>query len=311
MSEVLYHYTDAVGLKGIVDGVSRHSFPKVYHSDTHEHYSTYTYDSALRLTATDVRYMNDTAELRHAGEIYANRIKAAADGQAGLLTDLANGLERSEYRPDPAQVFAACFSVEGDDLSQWRGYAGGTGGFAIGIPREVLANHTFPLFNLPEPIPASLAYPPAVELVKVSYESDDIIATAAEKFIDIVKQCGDGQPTASQLRFSLARELASFKSPAFQGEKEWRAFSHTMPPDTSATPLYGEMRAGRYGLAPFTSFAVNIGTGWRPAADATIVELVVGPGQHQSLQEIAARQLLSSNGHDPSVVRPSSVTFRG
>jgi hypothetical protein len=310
MSDVLYHYTDATGLKGIVDGVNRSTFPMVYQSTTHEHYSTYTFDSTLRLLATDVRFMNDTAELRHAGKIYADRMKEAAEGHAGLLTDLAEGLERAEYRPDPAQVFAVSFSTEGDDLSQWRGYAGGTGGFAIGISREVLANHTYPLFNFPEPISAMLGYPPAVELVKVSYQPDDI-AAAAEKFIDAVRRSEERPSALPWLRFSLAQELSSFKSPAFQGEKEWRAFSHTMPPETSATPLYGEIKAGRYGLAPFTSFAVNMGTGWKPAADAAIVDLVVGPGPHQSLQEIAARQLLNSNGHNADIVRPSGVTFRG
>lgn len=310
MTDVLYHYTDAAGLKGIVDGVGRSTFPKVYQSDTHEFYSKYGYERTLRLMATDVRYMNDTAELRHAGKVYADRMKAAAQGRAGLLTELAAGLERSGYRPDPAQVFAACFSTDGDDLSQWRGYAGGTGGFAIGIPREVLENNTLPLFNFADPIPAVAGYPAAVKVVQVSYEPDDI-EQAASKFVDRVAGIESGRSTLPLLRFDLAQELASFKGRAFRGENEWRAFAHSMPPETSAVPLYGEIRTGRYGLTPFTSFAVNLGTGYRPAAEATIVDLVVGPGQHQSLQEIAAQQLVSSNGHNPSVVRSSGVTFRG
>ncbi|MFH8979209.1 hypothetical protein, partial [Streptomyces sp. NPDC017890] len=64
-------------------------------------------------------------------------------------------------------------------------------------------------------------------------------------------------------------------------------------------------------LSPFTAFAINLGTHWRPAAETTIARLIVGPGPYQDVQVIAARQLLSVNGHDPGVVEPSGITFRG
>jgi hypothetical protein len=38
----------------------------------------------------------------------------------------------------PRRCLAACFCAKGDLLSQWRGYAGGTGGFALAA-RELLA----------------------------------------------------------------------------------------------------------------------------------------------------------------------------
>ena len=41
------------------------------------------------------------------------------------------------------RCLGACFCEKGDLLSQWRGYAGGTGGFAIGIDRDGLKNRTF------------------------------------------------------------------------------------------------------------------------------------------------------------------------
>ncbi|WP_425005622.1 DUF2971 domain-containing protein [Mycolicibacterium sp. S3B2] len=310
MDGVLYHYTSAKGLEGIVDGVTRSSFPKIYQEPgTHALYSTYSFDRTLRLEASDVRCMNDTSELGHAGEVYAARLEAAAKERPGLLNDLAEGLKANEFRPDPGQVFAACFSPRADDVDQWRCYAEGTGGFAIGVPREVLQKHTYPLFNYPEP-QWEFSYPPDVTLKKVSY-SPDAIVSAADRFVETVKRSGDRPSALPWLRFQLAGELAAFKNPAFEREEEWRAFTHTMPPTHSPTPLFEEAKDGRFGRTPFTSFAVNMGTGWKPAAGATIADLVVGPGPDQRTQVSAAKELLIRNGHDASVVRGSDVPLRG
>ncbi|MFH8979341.1 hypothetical protein, partial [Streptomyces sp. NPDC017890] len=113
----LYHYTSAAGLLGIVDRISQASFPNVYATTNHPLYAEYTYDRTLRFQASDVRFMNDHAELKTAGKVFAQKITDAAGDSGGDHPLL----------PDPAQVFAASFTTEPDDLSQWRGYAGGTG----------------------------------------------------------------------------------------------------------------------------------------------------------------------------------------
>lgn len=314
---ILYHYTDAAGLKGIVDDVGRSSFPGIYQAPQ---YSQYDFAKVIRFQASDVRFMNDRDELRAAGRVFAELIDQSVDPGAAhehrgrqILARLSKELHDNGFLPDPAQVFAVCLSTQPDDLSQWRGYAGGTGGFAIGIPYAALAAYTYPLFAFPEPMDPALGLPPTAELIKVSYDLADI-ETQAASFIRSYEGAEERSPNDVDLaRFGLAKLLPRFKGPGFSGENEWRAITHFAP--RGPVPLVGEVRAGRLGLMPYTAFAVNLHAGFhdhraiRP--DRTIEHLIVGPGPHQDLQITAARQLLGMNGHDPSVVEPSEVTFRG
>lgn len=309
----LYHYTSAAGLFGIVDRISQASFPSVYATADHRFYAGYSYDRTLRFQASDVRFMNDHAELKTAGKVFAQKIKDAAADSGGdhPLSPLAQELCANGLLPDPAQVFGASFSTQPDDLSQWRGYAGGTGGFAIGIPRVVLENHTYPMFNRSEPENPILGYPAGVDVVEMSYDPAGI-ERAADEFIG--RYTGGPALSAHNLaaaRFDMAKLLAEHKDAAFKAEEEVRVMTRTAPPTTSTNPLFGELRLSGYGLTPFTAFAINLGTDWLPAAETTIARLIVGPGPYQDVQVIAARQLLSVNGHDPGVVEPSGITFRG
>lgn len=313
----LYHYTSAAGLLGIVDRISQASFPNVYATTNHPLYAEYTYDRTLRFQASDVRFMNDHAELKTAGKVFAQKITDAAGDSGGdhPLLPLARELRANGLLPDPAQVFAASFTTEPDDLSQWRGYAGGTGGFAIGIPREVLENHTFPMFNWPEPenprLDSVISFPADGDVVEVSYESAAIERDADEFISRYANKPALGPHDLAFARFEMAKHLARHKDDSFKAEQEFRVMTHTAPPTTSTNPPFGELRLSGYGLSPFTAFAINLGTHWRPAAETTIARLIVGPGPYQDVQVIAARQLLSVNGHDPGVVEPSGITFRG
>jgi hypothetical protein len=109
----LYHYTDGTGLWGILDS------------------------GAVRLA--DIFGLNDPSELRH-GIKHASVILAAAakNGHpaAALFAKifkkaLADGVEKF------AQYFVACFSLDGDELGQWRAYADNGRGFALEFRRRI------------------------------------------------------------------------------------------------------------------------------------------------------------------------------
>jgi hypothetical protein len=68
--EILYHYTDASGLMGIVN---KPSFPEGYKDPGLD------FTGAIKLLASDIRFMNDHAELRFAGKIFAERFDQAAE----------------------------------------------------------------------------------------------------------------------------------------------------------------------------------------------------------------------------------------
>jgi len=115
--DLLWHYTDAGGLLGIVQ------------------------DELL--WATDTRFLNDATELHYGLDLARDSLRGYA-AHAGLklntvrfLTGLAD--------PDQADVpgflrahldiYVTCFCQDGDLLSQWRAYAGrdSAGGYALGI----------------------------------------------------------------------------------------------------------------------------------------------------------------------------------
>ncbi|HEX9947387.1 MAG TPA: DUF2971 domain-containing protein [Allosphingosinicella sp.] len=105
---VLYHYTDAAGLMGMLKG------GKVW--------------------ATDYRFLNDKSEVGHSKaiirEILADRLKGS--GSDDLKKLYAEILAYQDMDPveDP---FLFSFSEDPDDLSQWRGYARDGQGFTIGF----------------------------------------------------------------------------------------------------------------------------------------------------------------------------------
>lgn len=320
--EILYHYTDASGLMGIVN---KPSFPKGYVYEGAE----FDFTGAIKLLASDIRFMNDHAELRFAGKIFAERFDQAAKDwkvpkfRRDLLIQLAHELRGKDFYGEPVQVFAACLSSNGDQLSQWRGYAGGTGGYAIGISKFVLDHYCFVLPLDPSPGSLLLGQLPAQPpLAKVSYDTAEAKASADRLATEIQpareSESDDVDPVFWG-RLRAVAEMARFKDKGFCEEQEWR-FIHYHAPYKTRMSMPTEFRPGRFGIVPCLPFAINLCSGpwvekvlekfWgRP--ERTIEKLIVGPSSDQTLRVTAARQLLETNGHDPSVVEPSPIPFRG
>lgn len=317
---ILYHYTDAVGLMGIVNNPS---FPKAY-TDAGVNLA-----GAVKLQASDVRFMNDRAELRHAGEIFAKRFLAVADDPATpeerseLLGQLARRLKNGGFLGDPVQVFAVCFSGEHDELSQWRGYAGGTGGYAIGFAKHTLDHFTFALPFGQEPLGPINGEPPSLMRgpQRVLYTESE----AHQEADSLARRLGPGSPTDNfgpdfWALWDTVATAARFKHAGFKEEREWRTIWYVAP-HQARTSVPVEFRPGRSGVVPFLSIAVNPppGLAWiaaqeahgRPRPTRTIEDLVVGPSPDQAQRVAAAKQLLETNDHDPTVVRASPIPYRG
>ena len=122
----LYHYTDAKGLLGIVQGQT--------------------------LRATDVQFLNDGEELIYAARQISKHARNRADEICRQLSQdpncddyLAQRLRAIAKAVDDhadgqyGQVFVSCFCSEPDLLSQWRSY-GRDGGFALGFDSGDLAS---------------------------------------------------------------------------------------------------------------------------------------------------------------------------
>lgn len=314
---VLYHYTSAPGLAGIITPTSwRVDHPGVEAK----------LEGAALLHASDVRYMNDTQELQFGASIFERRFRVAARSNdiAPPIRSLAGTLADVLSDPDPfnrrnLKCFAACFCESGDLLSQWRGYAGGVGGFALGFAGTALAQDSYfvqPYEHLDPPVRATLK--PVVygqEAGEAAADNFVRLLQAPENWLMKISLETESSTGAWNIVQFVFQEIAVIKHDAFREEREWRLFY------SGDLRWPGHIRAGASGLTPYMHIAVNAvqltemmnQNNEERVGDPqpTIVDLVVGPSPDQSGQVAAARELVRLGWHDPGVVRASGVPFRG
>ena len=295
-ASLLYHYTTATGLKGIVD------------------------DGAIR--ASDAEFLNDAMELRFGrDELHealiaeAERIAPEADPNRGGGADYSRAVvmrsAASHLRPDGIflskqahAVYAACFCEGGDLLSQWRGYAA-DGGYAIGFNSVALRDIG--------PIPTTLAViseegrildhlegpPLEVRLVQVRY-GPDAIAPAVRRVVETVAPNPVGHPGSKgwmQAQRVVLPELATIKHAAFEEEHEWRLLGVGSQGFESV-----QFRIGALGLIPYIPLSLPTNS---------IAEIVIGPGPHPDVREHGVIRFLAMNGLGDVSVRHSSAPYRG
>jgi hypothetical protein len=209
---VLYHYTTADGLKGIVENDE--------------------------LWATSAYYLNDSTEIMYgyqlideALEAWRKRVNPPELSMAGGLVYALQRQFGHDYlkRNIITPIYLTCFCEEDNLLSQWRAY-GQTGGYSIGF--RVLS----------EGIVYGLKPEPSVytaRCVKVEYDRgeqlrritelldflvpivDDAQVTEAIRSLDPLSPDGLGRLSGTIAEI-LMDESVAFKNPAFAVEKEWR-----------------------------------------------------------------------------------------
>src|SRR6266702_4623198 len=186
----LYHYTSQEGLLGIL--------------------------SSKTLWATRIQYLNDSTELAYTLAL----LKKAFDLQfqqplTKLLTldPVRKALDGLRLVP----IHVACFSEKQDDLSQWRGYSPGGGGFSIGFDPDQLAEAA----ERRAAFIAPCIYDPDRQSQLVKHLVDGFIKegiTERDKDFD-----------AKKISYDFTMDcvfLASvLKHPSFKHEQEWRIVS--------------------------------------------------------------------------------------
>jgi hypothetical protein len=187
-NDLLYHYTDAVGLLGILK------------------------DKCI--FATDCRFENDPGELRYGlEEVALPLLREQPDAQT--LTEFVETLATAPARA--AAPYVACFSEHGDQLSQWRGYGWDRYTMSLGFSATALLSGLNG-WNSPHPI----------RLVPVAYEvaqgralfEDVILRGGTPRYI------GSGSSRLWTEGDILDAAMAC-KHPKFSEEAEWRIIVST------------------------------------------------------------------------------------
>ncbi|PYE19532.1 hypothetical protein DFR67_103445 [Williamsia limnetica] len=309
--DLLYHYTTASGLLGIVD---RPDFTP---------YRTPHWDlsRALMLRATDVGFLGNGTEYRNARTLLLEEIDRIHDASSMHVQQLLNSLTRQLDRPAEdsgarSSTYAARFSVDGDSAAKWRGLPATGGRYAIGFDVSLLGHRTIVLNRPinPSRFDAYRLEPDTSDdhvnfrLRAVHYGNGAVRKAAraiVKKLLDTDHHAVDNP---EEYETCLAEVAACLRPESATQEQEWRILFEANESERT------EFRSGSIGLVPYRNLAI-IGT---PASEVAsganvwgpINRLHVGPGPHQAIRMDAAKRLLAANKIDPNIVYAAGTTGR-
>lgn len=257
LPEVLYHYTTQSGLLSILE------------------------NDCIR--ATKIQYLNDSSEYQLALElsdkVLKERLKSEHDEkQLEKIKCLINNV----YTIGQLNICVFSLSEERDLLSQWRAYGGDAAGYSIGFRASYIA---------------AKAKEQNFVLAKCVYNEDEqkilitrlIDETLKQDFNTIPGYCDPKRPrtlvilhTGGDFTDQLAMIAPVIKHKTFNEEKEWRLIS------VKAINVRNMcFRPGLSMLTPYYNFALGANK------DQYLDRVIIGPGPHMNLAEIATQSLLA------------------
>lgn len=276
---LLHHYTDAVGLHGILTN--------------------------RELWLTGISYLNDSTEHQQAGVAARKALESLRSGPAksdrhsdfyqflGSMFDSALGVPRIEAEKD---TFIGCFSTKADSLSQWRAYGRGEGGFSIVFRAAVL-------WDLKQRVELG----PGYWLLPCDYDLDRIVGLNRDFIEEALEECLDVEISASNEAIAHkagtdARWIgAGVKHPAFKEEDEWRLVYYGF---NGAPPSV--FHRSNSTLTPYIKFPL----GTQEKMLELIEEIWVGPQRHPELAAAAARNFAQRQLGGEVRIRVSETPFR-
>jgi hypothetical protein len=282
--ELLFHYTDAKGMLGILE------------------YS--------QIWATNYRFLNDSSEIAYGMSVFNG---VASAGLEKSTTDVVREfLRRSPATANafdgPADFYTACFCERDDVLNQWRVYAASGGGFAIGLAAREFGRGKGPK-------KAELDF----FLRKVIYDKsiqEAIFADVIDRTSSILDKATKGASLEDAnnliaaccafVRRTIAEYLICFKHPAFKVEEEWR-LCHEV---TSDDEKHLQFRDGPYGLTPFVRLNMSSEELGEYRGRLPVAKVTHGPALNPANVQFALQKYIKLKDHWLAKVGGSELPAR-
>jgi hypothetical protein len=244
---IVYHYTDGVGLRGILE------------------------TGTLRFG--DIFYLNDPSELKHGVELACKVLDGLTATHDHIVyrtfaekfgRAIRSGVE------EIAHFFVCCFSKNGDDLGQWRAYADNGRGYALGFDGPSLMR----AFQA-EPGANGQTFPVTYEQGRLMEIHQRVMTSALEAVTFLFGSGVEGKHLAPYLRevhmrlalLSLQASLL-FKHKAYTHEQEYRFLRINQ-----VGPVAGlRFRGKPYDLSRYVEFD------WKRTAPDSLKTIMIGPG---------------------------------
>jgi hypothetical protein len=304
--ETLWHYTSFAGFQGII--------------------------SSKTIWATEYRFLNDSEEFAHARTLVEKLVEEIPEftglqfpARTTVRSAINIAFNTGFLDADRFSLMVASFSEVGDQLSQWRGYAGSSTGISVGVDLR----HLRP----PSALQTTVALAPCLY---AEVEKRDLLEA-------ILKHCWDklegawnstvtsgvtnidrADPNAvwnhvnehskeiltnvaeahTSLQWDLLRLAPLLKNESFSEEREWRL---TLPREAIRLPSKHPLKF-RYlydTLVPYIAYPLLL-----PNQEGPILcrEVIIGPGGHPAA-EIGVNMFLLSE-QIPIAASRSTVPYR-
>lgn len=280
--EIIYHYTNDVGLRGILE--------------------------TGQLWLTDIFSLNDPSELSHGFSHAVNILNDKADNGPPESQVFAKHFAAFHQggMQETAHYFVCSFSSDGDDLGQWRAYADNGRGYALGFDAKAL-EEIFTKEN-GAPIPNNSTF-------HVTYK-DALLADIHCQMIDsmfnlISLPRGKNMESASvnaymkELSVSLSlhalRAALFFKHEAYRNESEYR-FLQIHRADVP--PPEAKRRFRSYELVKYREFV------WKILQAGVLKHIVVGPAADRTKATRFAADCLAAYNVRNVEVMCSGIPYR-
>lgn len=285
---LLWHYTTAEGLLGIL--------------------------RTGTIWATGLDYLNDASEGVYISQLIKDRIKSTLPGPDGAALGIVLDMSPTGHHP----LGVACFTEQGDLLSQWRAYNGGRG-FAIGFDFAQLAR--FWVVESREGILASARYSPEAATQAAIRYADEMIEAWRTTFPGGIQRQTDtadgGQATEDDIErgargiYEFAQKTghlymsgAFHKNSHFAEEREWRLVTSIDGRNTDKlNAVQTRVLAG--GLALYRPVAFQSAPQQSP-----IRAIRIGPGLQHDAQSRALSATLNKLQYAGVETLSSSVPLR-
>ena len=261
--DTLYHYTSLSGLMGIVD--------------------------SQILRVSDIRYMNDSTELKHTLNLLRDeivgRLSSGSDHPV-LLNQLLRWL--STRVVSGPMLFGGSFRANGNLLSQWRGYSVHGKGVSLGFhPSHIgqcAKNQDFQV--------GRCVYEVAQQQQLVTNIIDAVESLSESTETDHIDGKADYHRVFAQLEGELLKIAAILKHPSFAEEQEWRIVSPVIY-ECRQYPI--SFRESHSMLVPYYAFPLNLS----PIQPMTLQHVFVGPTNNRDLSMNSVKLYLQKCGVEP------------
>jgi hypothetical protein len=268
---IVYHYTDAKGLAGILR--RRH------------------------IWATDVRYLNDSAEFGYAIQLMTPALNAI-EASVGKHEELFSEWRKVLSKAPNVSTYVVSFSSLSDSLPQWRAYSRPYG-FALGLDHPHLISMA--LASHAKGHLLRCIYDPTAQQEEINHGLRYLVGC----YSDDTDTPPDDKVTGFGAHFFgyLLVLAGCLKHPAFAEEKEWRLILREVAP--GEFPLKRKARAGLHTYVPYAE--LPIGTNKSPLP---LAKIVIGPCLDFERAADGLSTLLDETGVEVKSIVRSDIPFR-